>query len=68
MNLTKPKEVREDLEVQENKPVEVIIQDDVCFLKDKEINYTLPLTFGIGELPMVEILKDEINLLILKHR
>lgn len=65
MNWNPPKGELVVLEVQEN--IKVILNDDVCYLKDSNLNYVLPLTFSSNELTLVRKLAEEINYLIKKH-
>ena len=63
----KQKEVQEDLEAQESNPVKLVIREDICYLRDEELDYTIPLTFSTREMSMLKTLCNEINLLINKR-
>ena len=63
----KPKEVQEDLAVQEFDNILVISMGDYCCLKDKKLNYTLPITFSNSEKSVVNTLAKEIDYLVKEH-
>lgn len=47
--------------------IKVVLNDGICYLKDSNLNYVLPLTFSSNELSLVKKLAEEINYLIKKH-
>ena len=59
--------MQEDLEAQEFDNILVIGMGDCCYLKDKTLNYTLPLTFSNSEKSVANALAKEINYLVKEH-